>query len=31
MYDTLNSTIGYTIAELLESQGKKQKDLAKYL
>ncbi len=31
MYDMLNSTIGYTIAELLESQGKKQKDLAKYL
>lgn len=31
MYDTLNYTIGHTIADLLESQGKKQKDLAKYL
>lgn len=27
MYDTLNSTIGYTIAELLESQGKSKKTL----
>lgn len=31
MYDELSSLIGYKISELLESQDKKQKDLAKYL